>query len=69
MSHGCRFCRKMVEEDLVCLYVVKNGLAWYVKNDIEPLLVTVRASRTVTHEDTVHPKEFKKTKDEHRKSK
>ena len=42
----------------------KNGLGWYVKNNIEPLLVAVRTSRTITHEETVDPKEFKKTKEE-----
>ena len=46
----------------------KNGLGWYVKNNIEPLLVAVRTSRTITHEETVDPKEFKKTKEEQRKN-
>ena len=45
----------------------KNGLGWYVKNNIEPLLVAVRTSRTV-HEETVNPKEFKKTKEEQTKN-
>ena len=26
----------------------ENGLGWYVKNNIEPLLVAVRKSRTIT---------------------
>ena len=47
----------------------ENGLGWYVKNNIEPLLVAVRKSRTITHEETVDPKEFKKTKEEQRKNK
>ena len=42
----------------------ENGLEWYVKNNIEPLLVAVRKSRTLTHEETVDPKEFKKTKEQ-----
>ena len=36
----------------------ENGLGWYVKNNIEPLLAAVRTSRTITHEETVDPKEF-----------
>ena len=39
----------------------KNGLGWYVKNKIEPLLVAVRTSRTITKVETVDLKEFKKT--------
>ena len=46
----------------------ENGLGWYVKNNIEPLLVAVRTSRTITHEETVDPKEFKKIKKEQRKN-
>ena len=45
----------------------ENGLGWYVKNNIEPILVAVRTSRTV-HEETVNPKEFKKTKEEQTKN-
>ena len=40
----------------------KNGLGWYVESNIEPLLVAVRISITITHEERVDPKEFKKTK-------
>ena len=32
------------------------------KNNIDPLLIAVRTSRTVTHEETIDPKEFKKLK-------
>ena len=46
----------------------ENGLGWYIKNNIEPLLVAVRTSRTITCEKTVDPKEFKKTKEEQRKN-
>ena len=49
----------------------ENGLGWYVNHYyyyIEPLLVAVRASRTIIHEETIYPKEFKKTKDEQRKN-
>ena len=46
----------------------ENGLGWHVKNNIEPLLVAVRTSRIITHEKTVDPKEFKKTKEEQRKN-
>ena len=45
----------------------ENGLGWCVKNNIEPLLAAVRTSRTITHEQTVDLKEFKKTKEEQRK--
>ena len=27
----------------------ENGLGWYLKNNIEPLLLAVRAIRTITH--------------------
>ena len=42
----------------------ENGLGWYVKNNIEPLLVAVRKSRNITHKETVDPKEFEKTKEQ-----
>ena len=32
-------------------------------------LVVIRTSRTMTHEETVDPKEFKKAKEERRKNK
>ena len=38
----------------------ENGLGWYIKNNIEPLLAAVRTSRTITHEETVDPKELRK---------
>ena len=40
----------------------------YVKNNLEPLLFAVRTSGTITNEETVDPKEFKKTKEEQRKN-
>ena len=46
----------------------ENGPGWYVKNNIEPLLAAVRTSRTISHEETVDPKNFKKIKDEQRKN-
>ena len=46
----------------------ENVLGWYVKNNIEPLLAAVRTSRTITNEETVDPKEFKKIKEEQRKN-
>ena len=45
----------------------ENYLEWYVKNNMKPLLVAVRTSRTITHKETVDPKEFKKTKEKQRK--
>ena len=56
-GRGLIGCENSVKKD-------ENGLRWYVKNNIEPLLVAVRTSRTVAHEETVDPKEFKKTKEE-----
>ena len=47
--HNCIFLRKLVEEESLDMKTVKseeNGLGWYVKNSIEPLLVAVRTSRT-----------------------
>ena len=54
-----------------CEHSVKsevNGLGWYVKKNVEPLLIAVRTSRAIAHEETVEPKEFKKTKEEQRKN-
>ena len=41
----------------------ENGPGWYVKSNVEPLLVAVRKVRTRTD-----PKEFMKTKPEQRKN-
>ena len=60
-----------MEEDLLDVKSVKseeNGLGWYIKDNTEPLLVAVRRSRTITHTETVDPKEFKKTNEEQRKN-
>ena len=46
----------------------ENGLGWYVKNNIKPLLAAARTNRTITHEETVDPKEFKKIKEVQRKN-
>ena len=45
----------------------ENELGWYIKNNLESLLVAVRTRGTKTNEETVDPKQFKKTKDEQRK--
>ena len=37
----------------------ENGLGWYVKNNIEPLLVAVRLSRAITIKN---PRKLKKNK-------
>ena len=42
----------------------ENDLGWYIKNNIQPLLVAVKKSKTTRHEDTVDPKLFKKTKEQ-----
>ena len=44
----------------------ENGLGWYIKNNIEPILVAARTSTTITHKETVGLKEFRKTKEKHR---
>ena len=42
----------------------ENGLGGYLKNNIQPLLAAARTSRTITHEEAIYPKEFKKFKEE-----
>ena len=54
-------CEKSVKSE-------ENGLGWNIKNNLEPLLVVGRISGTTTDEETVYPKEFKKTKEEQRKN-
>ena len=59
------FLGKIVEEDLTDVKIVwrvKKMAKGDIQNNIEPLLVAVRTSRTITHKETVDPKEFKKTK-------
>ena len=71
MLHGRMFLGKMVEEDLLDVEIVKseeNELGWYVKNNLEPLLVAVRTRGTKANEETVDPKQFKKTKDKQKKN-
>ena len=46
----------------------ENGLGWYIKNNIEPLLAAVRTRRAITHKETIDPKEFTKIKEEQRKN-
>ena len=46
----------------------ENGLGWNIKNNPEPLLVVGRISGTTTDEETVYPKEFKKTKEKQTKN-
>ena len=62
------FSRRNIGRGLIgCENSVKNlenGLEWYVKFNIEPLLVAIRTSRTVTHQ----LKKFKKTKDKQRRN-
>ena len=71
MLHGCISREKAGRGLTVCENSVKseeNGLGRYFRNNIEPLLVAVRTSRTITHKETVDPKHFKKTKEEQRKN-
>ena len=58
----------MVVVDLLDVKSEENCLGWYFKDNIEPLLVAARTSRTITHEEIVDPKAFKKTKGEQRKN-
>ena len=46
----------------------ENGLGWFIKNNIQPLLAAARTSSTITHKESVDPKEFKKIKEEQRKN-
>ena len=56
------FLEKMVEEDLLdvenSVKSEENGLGWYVKNNIESLLIAVKTRRIICHE-SVDLKEFK----------
>ena len=49
-------CENSVESE-------ENGLCWYIKKIIEPMLVAGRPSRTITNKETVDPKQFTKTKE------
>ena len=49
-GRGLAGCENSVKGEL-------NGQGWYVKNNIEPLLVAVRTGRTITHKETVKNKE------------
>ena len=60
-GRGLIGCENSVKSEKYCL-------GWYVKSNIEQLLVAVRTSKTITHEETVDSKEFKKTKEEQRKN-
>ena len=46
----------------------ENSLGWYVKNNIQPLLVEVRKSRTITLEETVDLKNSRKLKKDKEKT-
>ena len=60
-GRGLNRCKNIVKGE-------ENGLGWYVKNNLEPLLATVRTTGTITNKDTVDPTEFKKTTKRQRKS-
>ena len=60
-ERGLIGCEKSVKS-------VKNGLGWYVKNNVESLIVAVTKTRSITHEEIVDPKELTKTKEEQRKN-
>ena len=57
------FLEKMVEEDLLdvenSVKSEENGLGWYVKNNIESLLIAVKTRRIITCHESVDLKEFK----------
>ena len=61
--HGCMFLEKMVEEDLLdvenSVKSEENGLGWYVKNNIESLLIAVKTRRIIICHESVDLKEFK----------
>ena len=43
----------------MCMKAEENSLRWYVKHYIEPLIVAVRITNTVSRENSTHPKELK----------
>ena len=51
--------RRGLIECKMCVKLEENSLGWYVKHHIEPLIVAVRISNTVTSENSTQPKEFK----------
>ena len=57
------FLEKMVEEDLLdvenSVKSEENGLGWYVKNNIESLLIAVKTRRIIICHESVDLKEFK----------
>ena len=57
------FLEKMVEEDLLdvenSVKSEENGLGWYVKNNIESLLIAVKTRRIIICHESFDHKEFK----------
>ena len=58
-GRGVNVCENKVKSE-------ESGLGWYIRNNINHYWLE-STSRTTTHEETVDPKEFKKTKKEQRK--
>ena len=71
MLHGCVFLGKMVEEELLNVKTgIKNeeiGLGWYIKNNIESLLVAVRTSKAITHKKQLTLKSSRKLNKKNKK--
>ena len=50
----------------MCVKSEENNLGWYVKHQIEPLIVAVRISNSVPSENSTQQKEFKQQDNEER---
>ena len=59
MSAGCMERRIGLIGCKMCMKAEENSLRWYVKHYIEPLIVAVRITNTVSRENSTHPKELK----------
>ena len=52
-----------------CVRAGENGIGWYVKNTVEPLLVLVREGGIISKEECMAQEEYKRSKTEEREQK
>ena len=52
-----------------CIRAEENGIGWYVKNTVEPLLILVRQGGIINTEECVTKEEYKRSKTEEREQK
>ena len=52
-----------------CVRAEENGIGWYVKNTVEPLLILVRQGGIINTEECVTKEEYKRSKTEEREQK